>query len=138
MEDIVSIGQLIDFSKFEDFPQDIKALTKTEKREILMREIYDFYKSEYDKRRVENWKRYIQWLKANRTPDTKENQRRFKRNKLYIREIGFESLCFLLKHIPLDDLHYFISTGKEFSHTGRNFSSWISQWFEKVIHISKT
>lgn len=70
MEEGVKIqkANFLDFTKFEDFPKEIKPLTKTEKREILMREIYDFYKAEYDKRRKENWKRYIAWLKANRIP----------------------------------------------------------------------
>ena len=125
-------ANFLDFANFEDFPKEIKPLTKTEKREILLREIYDFYKAEYDKRRKENWKRYIAWLKANRIPDSKENQRKFKRTKSYIREISYESLKWLLRHKSVDDLPYFVSTGKEFSHTGRGFSPWLMQWVERV------
>lgn len=98
-----------------------------------MREIYDFYKKEYDKRRKENWKRYVRWLKASKLPNTEKNQRLFKRNKLYIREISFESMKWLLKHIKLEDLPYFVSTGKEFYHSGRNFSAWLTKWFERVV-----
>jgi hypothetical protein len=99
-----------------------------------MREIYDFYKAEYDKRRKENWKRYCSWCRVNRLPNTKENQTRFKRNKLYIKEISFESMKYLLKHIPLEDLSYFTSTGKEFYHTGRNFGAWLAKWYQRVVN----
>lgn len=126
-----SIGELLNF---KDFPKEVAPLSNKEKREILLREIYDFYKGEYDKRRKENWKRYIAWLKENRIPDSKDNQRKFKRTKRYIREMSFESMKWLLRHIPLRDLPYFTSTGREFYYTGRSFGAWLSQWFEKVIH----
>lgn len=116
-----------------DFSDSPVELTKKEKREILMREIYDFYKGEYDKRRKENWKRYVQFCKDNKLGKGQESQAKFKRSKRYIREISYESLKWLLKHIPTDDLHYFTSTGKEFTHTGRSFGGWLTNWFPKKI-----
>ena len=125
-----SISQLFDFS---DIPTAVLPLSLKEQREILMREIYDFYKGEYDKRRKENWNRYCKWCRSNHKANTPENLKTFKRSKLYIREISFESMVWLLKHIPSKDLPYFTSTGKEFSHTGKNFSSWLSCWFPKKV-----
>lgn len=134
---LFSISELL--QNFKDVPASLSPqLTNKEKREILMREIYDFYVAEYDKRRKENWKRYIAYLKENRinekTLGREKTFNKFKRTKKYIREISFDSMCWLLRHIPLKDLPYFTSTGREFSHSGRSFGSWLSQWFEKVFH----
>jgi len=124
------------FKSFLDFPQNIKPITKKEKREILLIEIHAFYKNEGNQRKVENWKRYCSWLRANRihekTLGRDKNLAKFKRTKKYIREISLSSLGWLLRHIPMEDLHYFTSTGREFSHTGKSFGSWMSQWFEKI------
>jgi hypothetical protein len=116
-----------------DIPKEVLPLTKKEIRELQMREIYNFYVLERPKRKKENWKRYVKWLKENRIPDTKQNQAKFRRQKKFIREISYESLCWLLKHIPTEDLPYFTSTGREFYHSGKNFSGWLGKWFEKVV-----
>ena len=133
-----AVEQEKDFAKpnfllFPDFPTEIKPLTKKEQREILMREVYQYYIAEKDSRRKENWKRYCQWCKENRFSNTPQNQKSFKKTKRFIKEMDFKSLLWLLKHIPTSDLPYFISTGKEFSHTGKNFSVWLTQWYEKVV-----
>lgn len=122
------------FINFKDVPTLSPELSNKEKRDILMREIYDFYKRERDMRKKENWHRYCVWCRENKLPDTKQNQRAFTRTKRYIKEISLSSMAFLLKHIPLADLPYFVSTGKEFMHTGRNFSAWLGKWYEKNLH----
>jgi hemerythrin len=121
------------FSNFGDFPVEVKPLTKKEKREILMREIFSYYKAEAGKRKMENWKRYCKWCRENRLSDIKENQQKFKKTRMYIKEMTLESLSWLLRHIPQEDLHYFVSTGKEFSYTDRSFGGWLTKWFEKVV-----
>lgn len=116
---------IADFLTFKDVPTLVPELTNKEKREILMLEIYNYYKAETDKRKKENWKRYIKYLKANHIQHTPKTAIAFKRNKLYIKEVSLESMKYLLKHIKTDDLHYFTSTGKEFAHTGRSFGGWL-------------
>lgn len=116
---------------FKDVPNVTPALTRTEKREILMREIYDFYKKEYDKRRKENWKRYVKWLKENKIDEKilgrEKNTRKFMRTKYAIKELTLERLTYLMNYLPFKDLDYFVSTGKEFYHSGKNFTAWLSK-----------
>lgn len=128
-ETVFSIGDLL---AFPDFPTDLKPLTRTEQREILLREIYQFYTAEKDKRRKENWKRYCTWCKTNHFSNTPQNQKSFKKSKMFIKEVSFASLCWLLKHIPLEHLPYFISTGREFAQTGKNFGAWLAMSYERV------
>lgn len=128
-ETVFSIGDIL---AFPDFPKEVAPLSNKEKREILMREVYQYYLDEKDKRRKENWVRYCKWCKENHFNNTPQNQKSFKKSKKYIKEMSFASICWLLKHIPLEHLPYFISTGKEFAHTGRNFGAWLAGSYEKV------
>lgn len=131
MEEITTFS-IADIFGNKDFPQDIKPLSKKEEREMLMLEIYNYYKAENGKRKIENWKRYCKWCRDNRKSDNKENQKAFQKSKLYIKEMSLHSLTWLLKHIPTKDLYYFTSTGREFAHSGRYFSGWVMKWIEKV------
>lgn len=121
-----------DILQNKDFPVDIKPLTKKEERTLLMTEIYNYYKAENGKRKVENWKRYCRWCRENRLSDIKENQQKFKKTRMYIKEMSQRSIEWLLKHIPTKDLYYFTSTGREFAHSGKYFSGWLMMWIEKV------
>lgn len=95
-----------------------------------MREIYQYYEMEKDRRRKENWNRYVAWLKANRIDEKKEGRektwRKFMRTPKAIKELSFERLCFLMNYLSVEDLPYFISTGREFHHSGANFTAWLS------------
>ena len=122
--------QISDFISFSDVPTLTPELTKKEKRAILMHEIYDFYKAEYDKRRKENWKRYCKSLKEHRIDEKilgrEKTFSKFMKSKNAIKELTYERLSWLMNYLPLNDLPYFISTAREFSNTGKNFTSWLS------------
>lgn len=116
-------------------PKEIsKIFTKKEARQELIQKIHNYYTDERDQRRKENWKRYVAFCKKNHLAKGSGSQTKFRNTKAsgYIREMSIDSLKWLLKHIPTEDLSYFTSTGEEFKHTGRHFGSWLSQWFPKL------
>lgn len=72
-------------------------LSKSERTQIL-KEIYEIYSNDRQKlfRKKENWKRYVQWLKDNRIPNTKENQAKFKKSKFFIKELSDKAIAIML------------------------------------------
>lgn len=104
--------------------------TKKEQRETLMLEIYNYYLGEKDERRKENWKRYISYLKSNYIDEKKlgreKTYRKFLRTKTAIKEFDLDRLTFHLKFMPLRDLPYMVSTGREFAQSKKNFTAWLS------------
>lgn len=103
-----------------------KPLTKMEKRAIYLQEIHDFYMKESDNRKKENWRRYCKWCKENKLSNTKENQKKFKNQQQFIKEYSLARLTYLLNFMPTDDLPYIVSTAREFWHSKKNFTSWLS------------
>ena len=54
-----------------------------------------------------NWKRYVQYLKDNKLPNTFDNQKKFKKSKFFIRKMTDKQMaCFFLAHVKTDDLWY--------------------------------
>lgn len=100
---------------------------KHSQRAQFISEIYDIYISEQQRnfRKRENWKRYITWLKDNRTPDSKENQAKFKKSKSFIKEHSVKTIVFFVSHIPTADLHYILSLAKDMQFRNQNFSSYL-------------
>lgn len=101
-------------------------LTKMEKRAFYLEEIHGFYMRESDNRKKENWRRYCKWCKDNRLSDTKENQKKFKKQQQFIKEYSLSRLTYLLNFMPTDDLPYIVSTAREFAHSKKNFTAWLS------------
>ncbi len=106
---------------------------RTEKREIILQEIYSYYLADKDNRKRANWKKYYQWCKDNYKANTPENVKAFKRSKLYIREVSFVSFSWCLKHLPLEDFYVVLSEVKDRSNRGNNVSSWIGSLFYKNV-----
>jgi hypothetical protein len=110
-----------------------KELSRTQKREIILEEIYTYYVSEKDKRKKENWKRYCVWCRAKGKNNTPENQKSFKKTTAYIREMNFASFKWCMKHLPLEDFYVVLSEVKDRSNRGNNVSSFLGGlWFKNV------
>lgn len=111
-ETVFSIGDILAYPI--DVPKSVLPLTKKEQRTILVQEIYNYYKAEYDMRRKENWKRYVLWLKTNRinekTLGREETWKKFSKTKNFIKEITLKQLAILISYIPTEDLPYWVST----------------------------
>lgn len=112
--------------------EDCKPLTRTQKREIILQEIYSYYLADKDNRKKENWKRYCQWCKDNYKANTPENVKAFKRSKLYIREVSFASFSWCLKHLPLEDFYVVLSEVKDRQNRGNNVSAWLGGLFPRL------
>lgn len=114
-----------------------KVSTKNE-RNYLMNEIYSLYFTEQE--RVHNkkyrWKLYVGWLKENRLPDTKENQEKFKKTKIFKNTKGFSAkrmASFFLSHVKTKDLYFVLSVVKD--RYNRNQS--VGQYIKSLVNIVK-
>lgn len=98
------------------FLQEEKPVKKGTERNDLFKQIYSFYNTgqEYTHRKKANWKRYVAYLKQNKIKDCKEEQVKFKKNKLFLKPMSERSMaCFWLAHIPTKDLYYILSVTKD-------------------------
>ncbi len=91
-------------------------------RAELIGEIYDYYVLDTKK---QNWKRYVKWLKENKTKNTKEAVLQFKKTKTFLKTRDMRGFCFLLSHIKTQDLYYVKSVMKDKKQRGENFSGWL-------------
>lgn len=105
-------------------PEQRKRMTE---RSTLVDDIYGVYTSNQERtfRKKENWKRYVKWLKTNRTPHSHDMMIRFKRSKLFIKEMTYQSITFKLAHIPTRDLYYIRSEALNIHQAGKKFSPWL-------------
>lgn len=72
-------------------------------REAVLQDLWVLYLKDRTNRRIENWKRYIAFLKLNRLPNTAENQKKFKKSKSFIKELTEANFCILFAHCKGDD-----------------------------------
>jgi len=89
---------------------------KGSERIDILKQIYSFYDTEQEKihTKKSNWKRYVQYLKSNKIHDSKEEQIKFKKSKMFLRKITDKSMAsFWLSHIPTKDLYYVLSVVKD-------------------------
>ncbi len=131
------LSGLSNFNAFNLYEPNIvnekKELTRTQKREIILQEIYSYYLADKDNRKRANWKKYREWCIETRRSDTKDNQKAFTRTKIYIKEMNFNSFKWVLKHLPLEDFYVVLSEVKDRSNRGNNISSFLGGlWFKNV------
>jgi len=105
-------------------PEVKKRLTE---RSVLIDDIYGVYTSNQERtfRKQENWKRYVKWLKSNRTPHSHDMMIRFKESKLFIKEMNYKTLAWKLSLIPTRDLYYIRSEALNIHQAGKKFSTWL-------------
>lgn len=82
-------------------------------RNSILKEIYDFYYNDRFNRKIENWKRYIIWLKNNKIPNNESSQKAFRKSKLFIKILSPKVIAIKLSHIPTNDLYYLKAICKE-------------------------
>lgn len=100
---------------------------KITQRGFYTQEIFDIYSSETQRlfRKKENWKRYCNWARENHLADTKENQTKFKKTKLFIKEHSLKTICYFLAPIPTSSLDYIVSVAKDMQNRNQNFSGYL-------------
>ncbi len=108
--------------------------TARSERADILKQIYPFYVLST---RKENWKRYIGWLKSNKTKNTKERVIQFKKEKSCLKSRNEKSFVIMLSHIPTKDLYYLLSIAKDKDKRGENFSGWLmGEIYRKDIGIA--
>lgn len=115
MEEEVEIKKISSLIRYEP-----EKTTLNERQDILA-QIHARYLLDKNLRKKENWTRYVQFLKENRTPDSKEMQAKFKKSRRFVKELDARSLAIRLAHIKTNDLYYIMSAGKD----QKNFSAWL-------------
>lgn len=105
-------------------PEVKKRLTE---RSTLVDDIYGVYISNQERtfRKKENWRRYVQWLKSNRTPHSNDMMIRYKKSKLFIREMSYIGIAAKLAHINVENLYYIRSEALNIHQAGKKFSPWL-------------
>lgn len=100
---------------------------KTSQRAEFIKVIFDIYSSETQKmfRKKSNWKRYCDWARENHLADNKENQEKFKKTKLFIKEHSLKTICYFLAPIPTSSLDYIVSVAKDMQNRKQNFSGYL-------------
>lgn len=114
----------VNISKSYDFKPTKKKLNP---RTDLLKQIYSFYDTEQEVvlTKRANWKRYIENLKLRKVKDSIEQQRAFKKSKLFIRKMSPSSIAFFLSHIPTQDLWYILSIAKDKSFRNESVGAYI-------------
>jgi len=126
-----SIGELLektfaknwtkeDEDKFKQ-EQKLRVNIKSERVDVLS-QIYPIYR---ESTKVENWKRYIKWLKENRFKNSTDKIAEFKKTPIHLKTRTTKSFAIMLAHIPTKDLYYILSVAKDKSNRKENFSGWL-------------
>lgn len=103
--DIATILKDFDFKK-----------SKLNQRQDLFKQIYSFYDTgqEIIHRKKYNWKKYVEFLKENRIPNTPENIKKFKRSKKFQKKMSAKTMaCYWLSHVKTPDLWFVLSVAKD-------------------------
>ena len=101
--------------------------SKLNPRNDILKQIYAFYDTQQEVilTKKANWKRYIETLKKQKVKDSQEQQRTFKKSKLFIRKMTPSSMAFFLSHIPTTDLWYILSVAKDKSFRNESVGAYI-------------
>lgn len=113
---MISLGDAI-----KQYGRDIAKPTFKSERSECLSQLYQFYEKDY---KIQKWKDYIAWLKANRKKHTPDSIREY--NVIHHKKITLKSFCsFWLGHIPTDDLYYLLSIAKDKDNRKESFNRWL-------------
>lgn len=94
-------------------------------RRVVIREIYEIYVKDGSGRRKENWKRYCKWCRENKWENSVENQKKFRKTKLFINESPARNLAVKMAHVPTKDLYYIKSVAQDKLNRGEPIGGFI-------------
>jgi sugar phosphate isomerase/epimerase len=101
----------------------------TSERATIVQDLYNLYLSEAKDRKMENWRRYIKYLKHYHLADTEKEQKVFKKTKGtcgFIKEMDIKTFCWRLSHLKKNaDLYYILSVAKSEKPRGTPYSKTI-------------
>lgn len=123
-DDFPPTNPFVKVSNSYDFKPTKKKLNP---RNDILKQIYAFYDTEQEVilTKKANWVRYVANLKLRKVKDSIEQQRAFKKSKLFIRKMSPSSMAFFLSHIPTKDLWYILSVAKDKSFRNESVGAYI-------------
>lgn len=116
-----------------DFTINIKPKQRSQRAELI-EELFCIYTSEKERnlRKKENWKRYIIFLKEKKLTNSLENQQLFKKTwylrrspNHFLKEMRIDSFCYLISHIPTDDLYHTASIARDLNNREKSFGAYL-------------
>lgn len=126
-----------DVLKNFQFKEEKKKGRREQERDAPFNELYSLYTSVTQRklRRIENWRRYVLWLKSHRikhTPDsvakfrkTKKGSKLFIQGLNFIDEWGVSTFAIKISHIKNHDLYYTLSIARDKDHRGESIGAWL-------------
>lgn len=123
---MLSIQELIQ-NKIESLGKKEKHLNQ---RQTLIKELYEVYELE---NKVENYCRYLYWLKKNKKVKNNETVKEFQKEKLpidkkYIKPNTPSYFAIRLSHIKTEDLYYLISMKNDYKNRNKYQRSAFTKW----------
>jgi len=123
---MLSIQEIIK-QKIEDLGKKEKHLNQ---RQSLIKELYEVYELE---NKVENYCRYLYWLKKNKKVKNSETVKEFQKEKLpidkkYIKPNTPSYFAIRLSHIKTEDLYYLISMKNDYKNRNKYQRSAFTKW----------
>lgn len=114
-------------SAFEILSKPKVTFKRNSQRDVVMSDIYTIYVCEKQKvlRKKENWKRYIEYLKKNKVKHSKIQVEKFKKSKLFIKELPLSTLAVLLARNKVEVLYRILSEAKDLNGRGGNAGAFI-------------
>lgn len=96
-------------------PQYKPTVKRNSQRDVVMQDIYEIYTSEKQRvlRKKYNWRKYIEFLKENRIKHSKDSMDRFKKSKMFAKELSIGTLAILLARNKIDSLYRILSEAKD-------------------------
>lgn len=101
---------------------------KGSERNDLFKQIYTFYDTQQEDklRRIQNWKRYISYLKENKIKPSNEEAKKFPKNKKFIKKFTPRTMAaYYLCHVKTPDLYTVLSVSLSRAHRGESVGAYI-------------
>ena len=113
-----------DFLNKDLIPQE--KLARSERAQII-KEMYAIYTHPAERilRRLENWKRYCEFCRVIKKPNSTETQKLFKKGRTYIKEQPIKTFVFFLSKIPTKSLYGYKSEMMDCKNRGKSASAWL-------------
>lgn len=127
----MNIGEIINSESFKQ-----KKSPRGGQRAATIEEIYQIYISENQRifRKKANWQRYCSWLRDNRISNSLDNQNKFRKTKLFIKEHERRGFAVMLAPMKQSDLFYILSMAKDMENRNQNFSGYIMANMLNRVH----
>ena len=115
-----SVSEIVSTTRSQD-------KTIRSERASILKDLFSLYSCPSDRmhRKRENWKRYCEWCRSQKVPDSKMNRQIFRRSWRFVKEMNVKAFCIKLAPLKEPDLYYMLSVARDRSNRGEPVGAWI-------------